>query len=92
MYKNYEKIGNQFDSYLIKKEENEYMICFKNSLNVLEKVKVTKEVYLTFEEYRLADKSKRNKYDRHLEHSEIYENNLESRRIEKSASLEDDFI
>ena len=88
----YEKIENQFDSYLIKKEGNKFEICFKNSLNKSEKIKVTEEVYLTFEEYRLKDKSQRNKYDRHLEHSEIYENNLESRRMEKSVSLEDDFI
>ena len=52
MYENYEKIENQFDSYLIKKEGNKFEICFKNSLNKSEKIKVTEEVYLTFEEYR----------------------------------------
>lgn len=33
-----------------------------------------------------------NEYDRHIEHSEIFENNLESRAKEKPSSLEDEII
>jgi len=33
-----------------------------------------------------------NEYDRHIEHSEIYENNLNSRAMDKPLSLEDEII
>ena len=33
-----------------------------------------------------------NEFDNHIEHSEIYENNLEKRAKEKTISIEDDFI
>ena len=33
-----------------------------------------------------------NEFDRHIEHSEIYENNLEKRAKEKTISMEEEFI
>lgn len=33
-----------------------------------------------------------NEYDRHIEHSEVFENSLEKRAINKPISLEDDFV
>ena len=33
-----------------------------------------------------------NEFDRHIEHSKIYENNLEKRMLKENVNLEDDFI
>lgn len=52
------------------------------------KVIVTKEIYEAFNRFELEDLSIINKFDNHIEHAEVYENNLVSRAINKPESLE----
>ena len=73
-------------------EKGLYKVSFKDGIGATRVVDVTKEVYEAFDEFELQDIKELNEYDRHIEHSEIFENNLESRAKEKPSSLEDEII
>ena len=80
------------NTYTIKKERNTSFVSFKDVLGTIQELEITKEVYQIFDEFELKDLSQMNEFDNHIEHSEIYENNLEKRAKEKTISIEDDFI
>lgn len=65
---------------------NKYIVCFKNINGVIEQAEITEEIYKTFDRFELDDLSELNEYDNHIEHSEIFENNLYQRAINKSPS------
>lgn len=73
-------------------EKNIYIVSFKDVKGHLQNVEVSKEIYLAFDRFELEDLSEMNEYDNHIEHSEIYENNLEVRAKNKPISLEDEVI
>lgn len=73
-------------------EKNIYVVSFKDVKGHLQNVEVSKEIYLAFDRFELEDLSEMNEYDNHIEHSEIYENNLEARAKDKPMSLEDKVI
>lgn len=73
-------------------EKNIYLVSFKDVKGHLQNVEVSKEIYLAFDRFELEDLSEMNEYDNHIEHSEIYENNLEVRAKDKPISLEDEVI
>ena len=70
-------------------EKNIYIVSFKDVKGHLQDVEVSKEVYKAFDRFELDDLSEMNEYDNHIEHSEIFENNLEARAKDKPISLED---
>jgi RNA polymerase sigma-70 factor (ECF subfamily) len=92
MDENPKRIKKKDDPYTIKKVGSEYIVSFKDAFGILQEVKVTQEVYAIFNEYELKDKKEMNEFDRHIEHSEIYEDNLVIRAKEKTISMEDEFI
>ena len=73
-------------------EKNIYMVSFKDIKGHLQKVEISEEVYKAFDKFELDDIKELNEYDRHIEHSEIFENNLEIRAKDKPISLEDEII
>lgn len=73
-------------------EKNIYMVSFKDGKGNIQKVEVSKKVYKAFDNFELQDLDELNEYDRHIEHSEIFENNLETRAKDKPLSLEDSTI
>lgn len=70
-------------------EKNIYIVSFKDVKGHIQKVEVSEAVYKAFDRFELDDLSEMNEYDNHIEHSEIFENNLESRAKDKPISLED---
>ena len=58
----------------------------------LQKIEVSESIFKIFDRFELDDLSQMNEYDNHIEHSEIYENNLNSRVMDKPISLEDEVI
>lgn len=64
-------------------EKGLYKVSFKDGIGATRVVEVTKEVYEAFDEFELQDIKELNEYDRHIEHSEIFENNLEARALNK---------
>lgn len=72
--------------------KNIYVVSFKDVKGQLNKIEVSEEVYRVFDKFELQDIKELNEYDRHIEHSEIFENNLEARAKDKPLSLEDEII
>lgn len=70
-------------------EKNIYIVSFKDVKGHIQKVEVSEAVYKAFDRFELDDLSEMNEYDNHIEHSEIFENNLEVRAKDKPISLED---
>ncbi len=64
-------------------EKNIYIVSFKDIKGIFHNVEVSKEIYMSFNSFELQDLRELNEYDRHIEHSEIFENNLTERAIDK---------
>ena len=73
-------------------EKNTYMVSFKDVRGKLQQIEVSEEIYKTFDRFELQDIKELNEYDRHIEHSEIFENNINARVKDKPTSLEDEVI
>ena len=72
-----------FDKTMNYRVENENSIKYKEVLT---------EVYKALDRFELDDIKEMNEYDRHIEHSEIYEDNLCARAMDKPTGLEDYII
>jgi len=70
-------------------KENVYTISFKDNKGIKHIVEVSEEVYKAFDSFELEDISQMHKYERHIEHSEIYENNLNKRAIHKPRDVDE---
>lgn len=73
-------------------ENNTYYAIFKDGEGHKQIIKIDQEIYEAMNQFELDDLSELNEYDNHIEHSEIYENNLNSRAMDKPMSLEDEVI
>ncbi len=73
-------------------ERDIYIISFKDSKGILQNVEVTETIYKAFDRFELDDLSEMNEFDNHIEHSEVFENNLNDRAMDKPISLEDEVI
>ena len=71
-----------------KKENNTYKINFKDSKGINNSVEVSEIVYKAFNQFELKDISHMHEYERHIEHSEVYENTLNKRAINLQKSVE----
>lgn len=69
--------------------KDKYIIIFKDIQNINFSIEVTEEIYYTFNKFKLEDKSQMNKYDRHIEHSQITETTLNKRAINKEITVEE---
>lgn len=69
-------------------ENNTYKVSFKDGINIFHEIEVSEKIYEAFDKFELDDISQMHKYERHIEHSEIYENTLNSRAVDKPVNLE----
>lgn len=74
--------------YEIKIINEKYFIYFKDSKNMMQKIEVDSKIYEVFNESELHDLSELNEYDRHIEHSEIFDITLFHKCGEDIYSLE----
>ena len=70
-------------------EEDNYVVLFKDSKGIFQSVNVSEDVFKTMDRFELDDLSEMNEYDNHIEHSEIYEFNINIRSTHKQELLED---
>lgn len=68
---------------------NTYVVTFKNSKKEIIKISITDKIYNAFNEFELKDLSQLNKFDRHIEHSELMEETLYKRAANYQKSVED---
>lgn len=85
---------SQDNPYTLNKDESKgiYIVKFKDSLGINREVAVSKEIFNVFNEFELKDIMQMNEFDRHIEHSEVFENNLNIKAKNKIKNIEDEFI
>jgi len=71
-------------------DSSNYFIFFKDIQNRIHKVEVSEKVFDAFDNFELEDISQMHRFERHIEHSEIYEDNLIHRALDKPVLLEDE--
>lgn len=70
-------------------EEDNYVVLFRDGKGTLQSVSVNEDVFKTMDRFELDDLSELNEFDNHIEHSEIYEFNINMRSVNKQEKLED---
>lgn len=70
-------------------KKNTYTVTFKNANGFIENVNIKKEIYDLLNKFELDDLSEMNEYDRHTEHSEVYEETLNKRMLYKPLSTDE---
>ncbi len=84
--------GKKLCDYIVyTNKKNKHIAIFKDSENKIKRVEISNIVFELLINEKKKEKSQQNEYDRHIEHSEIYENNLPSRVMDKPISLEEQF-
>lgn len=70
-------------------EKNVYTVEFSDNKNVIHKVEITDKLYGAFDTFELEDVSQIHKYSKYIEHSEIFEETLNKRAMDKQLSVEE---
>lgn len=71
-------------------ENNEtYTVEFVDNKKAIHKIEISNKIYEAFNKLELEDVSQIHKYQRHIEQSELYEETLNTRAINKSMSVEE---
>lgn len=73
-------------------ETNKYYSCFKDVKRKNQRVEIREDIVQAYIEASKVARKFENEYSRHIEHSEIYDNNLNDRALDKPISLEDEVI
>ena len=81
MIKKPKRFKDKYNPYTLNKDDNNdtYTVSFKDCFGKQVVVRVSVEVYELMNQFELDDKSVKNEYDRHIEHSELYESTLHKR-------------
>ena len=82
---------DKYNSYTLSTESGKYYILFIDVNNHIQKVELSKKLFDSFNKFELEDISQMNEYDRHYEHSEVYEKTLNKKNVAVSQSLEEHF-
>lgn len=92
MDKHISRNKDKYNPYTLKVniEKSIYICKFKDSRNILQEIKISKEVYDAFDKFELEDISQIHKIRKHIEHNEVYEDTLFHRAIIETKSVEDE--
>ena len=71
-------------------EKNIYTVEFKDNKNILHKVEISEKVYKAIDKFELEDISQIHKVRSHIEHSEVFEETLNTRMLYKPISIEEE--
>lgn len=70
-------------------DKKTYTVEFVDNKKVMHKIAISVEVYNAFDSFELEDVSQIHKYQRHIEHSEVYEETLNNRAIDKPLGVDE---
>ena len=70
-------------------EKNVYTVELSDNKNIIHKVEITDKIYSAFDKFELEDVSQIHKYSKYIEHSEVYEETLNKRAMDKQLSVEE---
>ncbi len=71
-------------------DKKTYTVEFVDNKKVIHKIAISVEVYNAFDSFELEDISQIHKFRKHIEHSEVYEETLNTRMISKPTSIEEE--
>ena len=84
--------GQKLCDYIIyKNEENKNIAIFKDSENNIHEVEISDIIIEALNNEKRKEKRQKNEFDRHIEHSEIFENKLAARVMDKPLNIEEQF-
>ena len=69
-------------------EEKEYLVEFKDGKGEIQRIHISKRIYEEMDTFEKLDLKELNEYDRHIEHSFLYEEQLMKRARKKQKSVE----
>lgn len=78
--------------YTLISNNNRYFVIFSDVNNKKNIIEVSEKIFYTFDKFELEDKKELNEYDRHIEHSKIYEDSLLKRTSLLNSSVEDKVV
>ncbi len=77
------------NQYTLLTENNTYYVIFKDSKNIVKKIKVNGDIFEEFNKYELDDISQMHKFERHIEHFELTEETLYFKTLKKETDILD---
>lgn len=80
------------DTYTLESLNSKYFISFKDFLNNLHKLEISKEVFDEYINFKKISKKISNEFDRHIEHLYLNENTLNHKVHYKEKSVEKNII
>ena len=84
--------GKKLCDYIVyTNEHNKHTAIFRDGGNKIQEVEISSIIKEALINEKRKEKRQQNQFDRHIEHSEIYENRLNSRAVDKPISLEEQF-
>ena len=78
---------DKYNPYTLYTKAGRYYISFVDVNNNFQKIEVSQKVFESFNRFELEDISQMNEYDRHLEHSEVYEHTLYQKSVSSEQPL-----
>lgn len=69
--------------------KNTYTVEFVDNQRIIHKVAISDKVYEAFNKFELEDVSQIHKYQRHIEHSEVFEDTLSIKALNKSIGVDE---
>ena len=73
-------------------DRNIYRVYFRDGKGLNQCVEINETIFNALDRFELEDIVQLNEYDRHIEHSEVYEITLNKRAKDKPISIEDEII
>lgn len=91
MGKKYKYTRKKFDEYIVisNEKETKHIVILKNAEGKIKFVKINSEILGVFIVSKKTKIAQKNEFDRHIEHSEMYENTLHKRNLKYQESIED---
>lgn len=83
---------SKYNPYYLEVIDNKYIVTFIDSKNNTQIVEINEEIYQAFNQFELDDLREMNQFDRHIEHSEVFEETLYYRVLKKCKSIENTVI
>ena len=84
--------GKKLCDYIVyTNENNKHIAIFRDSENKIQEVEISSIIKDALINEKRKEKRQKNEFDRHIEHSVVYENKLHSRVMDKPISLEEQF-
>lgn len=80
---------DKYNPYSIYETDGKHYISFRDGQGVLQQLEICKELYDTFDEFELKDISYLHKWDKYIEHSQLWESTLNERAFLKPDTVED---